>query len=219
MLGPLAEKWDPKNVISMSLLYMRVFGISPVRSCVVAVFADDLHLWRLTESDLLCECLQLIWGDNVRSTVWRTWHVVKRAHEWICCLAKHLDLLLLRIKLVRCFLSWLRVRLEVSGLDQAIRSIALREEIPAWDLRLQCLILPYLILACYFLSTVRTNDLISVCLWTVNDDLTAVGAHDPRLLDHRTATTLFFNLLLLLLNLLLHQHLLFDRFLNYRVWH
>jgi hypothetical protein len=58
--------------------------------------------------------------------------VVKGSHKGLSCLAKHLHLLLLRIKLVMTFLG----RLGIWWLNQTISVAALSKEVPWWELLL-----------------------------------------------------------------------------------
>ena len=88
-------------------------------------------LWRLSSTRTRCCC----WWASTASVV-----VTERCDKGRGCLAKHLDLLLLRIKLVLRFLSRLRVGL--NGLKQTVSvavaiAAALGKEVPGRELRLQ----------------------------------------------------------------------------------
>ena len=127
--------------------------------CIVVLlvggcFANDLHhlSWLLFSvvhlgeyRELLTGCLWMASCHRCccRCLLWATTGIVvvaERCHERCGRLAKHLDLLLLRIKLVLRFLSRLRVGLD--GLKQTVSvavaiAAALGKEVPGRELRLQ----------------------------------------------------------------------------------
>ncbi len=122
---------------------------------VGSCFANDLHHlgWLLFSvvhlgeyRELLTGCLWMASSGSPCCCRWGAAAIVviaERCHEGRGRLAKHLDLLLLRIKLVLRFLSWLWVGLD--GLKQTVSVIvvavtiaaALGKEVPGRELRLQ----------------------------------------------------------------------------------